>query len=75
MMPLSRSIKELLALATETSPIDDEALDLLGRQLLSALLLDPETPEPVRQEVARLLRHSEPASSAADAPAPGETED
>ena len=74
-MPLSRSIKELLALATETSPIDDEALDRLGRQLLSALLLDPETPEPVRQAVARLLGNSDSATSAADARTPGETED
>jgi hypothetical protein len=75
MMPLSRSIKELLALAAETSPIDDEALDLLGRQLLSALLLDPETPEPVRQAVARLLGNSVSATFAADARTPDEPED
>ena len=66
-MPLSRSIKDLLAVATETSPIDDEALDLLGRHLLSALMLDPETPEPVRQAAARLLGSSDSATSAADA--------
>jgi hypothetical protein len=63
-MPLSHSIEELLALAAETSAVDDEALDLLGRHVLSALIVDPEIPEFLRRAAARMLRSSEnPASS------------
>jgi len=41
MMTRSRFIETILALAEDTSLADDEALDLLARSLLSALILDP----------------------------------
>ena len=74
-MPLSRSMQELLALAAETSAVDDDALDLLGRHLLSALIVDPDTPEPLRTAAARLLRKSETAPSAAEGRTPEEAPD
>ena len=74
-MLMSHSIKEILALAAETSPVDDKALDLLGRRLLSAVLLDPETPETLKQAVGRMLLNSENVPSAADARTPEEPPD
>ena len=71
----SHSIKELLALAAETSPVDDKALDLLGRRLLSAVLLDPETPEALKQAVGRLLHNSANVPSVADVRTPDEPAD
>ena len=54
-MALSRSIEELLARAAETSTIDEAALDDLGRLVLEALILEPETPDPLKQTIARVL--------------------
>jgi uncharacterized protein (UPF0147 family) len=65
-MQLSHSIEELLALAAETSPVDVEALDLLGRRLLSAVIHDSETPETLKKAAARLLRKSENVPSSAE---------
>jgi hypothetical protein len=66
MMTRSRFIETILALAEETSLADDEALDLLGRSLLSALIRDPETPQALRQAAARMLEKSEAAPAKAD---------
>ena len=74
-MPLSRSMQELLALAAETSAVDDEALELLGRRLLSAFIVDPETPEPLKTAAARMLRKSETAPSVAEGRTPEEAPD
>lgn len=62
-MALSRSIQELLELAEETSAVDDEALDALGRRLLKAVVDDPDVPEQIRGQAARMLRGSEGRSS------------
>lgn len=68
-------MQKVLALAAETSAVDDDALVLLGQSLLSALIGDPETPEPLKNAAARLLRNSGPAPSVADGCAPEEEPD
>ena len=73
-MTQSRFIEAILALAEETSLVDDETLDLLARSLLSALTREPETPEALKQAAARMLEKSEGASTA-DVPAEGDTRD
>ena len=50
-----RFIETILALAEDTSLVDDEALDFLGRSLLSALIRDPEAPETLKHAAARML--------------------
>jgi len=65
-MTQSRFIETILALAEGTSPVDDEALDLLARSLLSAVIRDPETPEALKQAAARMLNKSESAPAKAD---------
>jgi uncharacterized protein (UPF0147 family) len=62
-MALSRSIQDLLALAGETSAVDDDALDALGRRVLEGVVDDPNVPEHIREQAARLLRGAESASS------------
>ena len=74
-MTQSRFIETILALAEETSAVDDEALDLLGRRLLSALMLDPETPETLKLAAARLLKKSDGARTKADVRTDDETRD
>ena len=61
-MALSHLLEAVLALAAETSTVDDQALDELGRRLLAALILDPETPEHVKGRAVRLLRDTEDPS-------------
>ena len=60
---LSRSIRDLLAVALETSAVDDDALDALGRRVLEVVVDDPNVPVHIREQAARLLRGSENASS------------
>ncbi len=55
-MTLSQSIEALLALAAKSSAVDDVALDDLSRRLLAAVVLDPETPEHLKEQLARRLR-------------------
>jgi len=74
MMTQTRFIETILALVEGTSPVDEEALDLLARSLLSALTREPETPEALKQAAARMLEKSEGASTA-DVPAEGDTRD
>ena len=62
-MTLSHSIADLLARAAETSMIDENALDALGRRVLEALILDPDTPAHLREAAKRRLRGSENAPS------------
>ena len=69
-MALSRTIQELLLRAAETSTINDDALDELGRRVLEAVILDPETPEHLKAAAARLLsgNHDAPSSPGAIGP-------
>ena len=69
-MALSRTIQKLLARAAETSTIDDNALDDLGRRLLEALILDPDTPLHLKDALARRLSAgaNEPSPPASDTP-------
>ena len=66
-MALSRTIQNLLAGAAETSTIDDIALDDLGRRVLEAVILDPDTPKDVKDAAARRLADA-PTSPAARPP-------
>jgi uncharacterized protein (UPF0147 family) len=74
-MPLSRSIEKLLALAAEASLADDDALDLLARHVLSALLDDPKTPENIRTAAVRMLRKTDHEPTVAEARMPDEAPD
>ena len=65
-MTLSHSIADLLARAAETSLIDDRALDALGRRVLETLILDPDTPDHLREAAKLRLRGSENAPSSPD---------
>ena len=65
-MTLSHSIADLLARAAETSMIDENALDALGRRVLEALILDPDTPDHLREAAQRRLLGSENAPSSPD---------
>lgn len=62
-MALLHSIQELLALAQETSLVDDQTLDALGRRVLEAVVDDPDVPEQIREQAARVLRGSTRTSS------------
>ena len=66
-MALSRTIQTLLASAAKTSTIDDIALDDLGRRVLEAVILDPDTPKDVKDAAARRLADA-PTSPAARPP-------
>jgi hypothetical protein len=55
-MALSQSIEALLALAAETSAVDDVALEALARRLLTDVSSDPETPDHLKEQLARRLR-------------------
>lgn len=74
-MTRSRFIETILALAEDTSLADDEALDLLARSLLSALILDPQTPETLKHAAARMLQTSESAPTKADLRTDDDTRD
>ena len=62
-MALSSTIEELLARAAETSTIGDKALDDLGRRVLEAVIRDPDTPQHLKDALARLLSASPTAGT------------
>ncbi len=55
-MALSQSIEALLAVAARTSAVDDVALEVLARRLLTDVSSDPETPDHLKEQLARRLR-------------------
>ena len=63
-MALSRTIQNLLASAAKTSTINDIALDDLGRRVLEAVILDPDTPKHVKNAAAKRLAEAPPSSAA-----------
>ena len=70
-----RFIETILASAEDTSLVDDEALDLLGRSLLSALIRDPEAPETLKHAAARMLQKSDSAPTKANVRTDDDTRD
>jgi hypothetical protein len=58
-MPPSSIIAELIARAELTSSIDDDALGELGHDMLAALADYTDTPQHLRDLLARWLRESE----------------
>ena len=69
-MSLSRSITAILTAAAETSAVDEAALNVLGSRILSAIIVDPETPQRVRTAAALLLNRSNHDPSSTGPPTP-----
>jgi hypothetical protein len=58
MSPLSNSLPDLMKLAAETGFTDDDALEILGHCVLVSVMLDPNTPSTLKNELAKTILQS-----------------
>ena len=72
-MALSQTIKDLVARSAQTSTIDEAALDELCRRVLEALIRDPDTPQHLRDALARRLSPGTEEPSSPPSGTPDET--